>query len=873
MVEYLPMKTMIACLACAVGVGFFPLRAEVEFPGRKPGEAELSCTEAGMAVANHVLSFGVEYISNENNLRFGGFCPIVPSEGGFGYESPLLSGGTELFTLRLANGKQLKASEMPTRPDWGELPADPKSLKLSERVPGKVIKATFTAPDGSLRVEWQAELRDGSHYLRQEFTIKALRDVPFVSITPMQYVVEDGSAPRISGNTTHGTLVVNDKLFMGLETPMSQMSVGGDSAAAEGWNPAAWTPEAFQEVFGEDVPEAVVKKFGNWCRQSNGPVAQHVKMAGGEVVFKKKGPCEVTFRYTGGTHRLNILGVALVSPAGKVVSVDAHAGHAGEKPQNTTYKINVPEAGKYSLQYWVETRTESITSRGKIELSLPIEQAAPAARAGSDSLVQGTWVRKTTLAKGQSWKVSSVIGLLESGQERRSFLAYSERERPVPYRAFVHYNDWYEVGIRVNNNRDPLKRNSEKRWMEILKHWERELFTKRKTSIDAFVIDDGWDDFNSLWDFHAGFPNGFAAINRGALKMKAGIGTWLGPVGGYGAAKRMRLDYWNSKHPGNRISNFELSNKEYFDAFVGRCRDMIRKYDMRYFKFDGISTKFHANGPAGLEDAEGIIRVVSSLRRARPDVFINATVGTWASPFWFRYVDSIWRQENDFDRVGNAGDNRDRWMTYRDRLVHEVFVQGAPLCPINSIMTHGTIITKGQPGVNIPPACMSTEPANCIKEIRAAFGSGSGLQEIYADAELLNQENGRLWDELAACIAWIRRNEDVLADVHWVGGNPWNGKDGAVYGWAAWNKKKCTLTLRNSSASPKTLRTTLRALFEVPAKMRGSITLRSSFADQRPLPGLIGQAVDVDAPVEITLQPMEVVVMEGKNALKSKAKK
>lgn len=829
------------------------LWAEVEFPGSEPGIAEAQVSEGDMSLNNSLFSFRV-CKTGEGSLRFAGMSDRR--------KGALLEGGSELFTLRFANGKELASGAMKADCKVEDLPAVPNALKASEKLPGKALTATFTAKGAGVKVTWRAELRDGSHYIRQRFTVKALQDMPFAAVVPMQYSLAPNGRASVSGNTTHGTLVVNDKLFMGLETPMSLMSVGSVSGAAGSWTPESWSPDAFHDVFGEDVPEAMVKKYGEWCRESAGPVAKYVKMAGGEVNFARKGRCEVTFRYTGGNHKLNMIGVSLQSPEGKLLSLDAHAGHAGDKLEDNVYVVEVPAPGKYTLQYWAECRSETITSKGSIALSLPLSHSGSAA--APENRVQGAWVRKTTLAKGKSWQVSSVIGLLEPGQQRRSFLAYSEREKPVPYRTFVHYNDWYEVGIRINNNADPLKRHSEKRLMDILRHWERELYKKRKVRVDAFVIDDGWDDFNSLWEFHAGFPNGFAAASRTAHKMKAGIGAWLGPVGGYGAAKRMRLEYWNTKHPGNRISNFELSNAEYFEAFVGRCRDMIKKYDMCYFKFDGISTKFHANGPAGLEDAEGIINVVSALRRAKPDVFINATVGTWASPFWFHFVDSIWRQENDFDRVGNKGDARDRWITYRDRLVHEVFVKGAPFCPINSIMTHGIIITKGQRGVNIPPAVMSTEPANCIKEMRAAFGSGSGLQEIYADSDLLDQENGRLWDELAACIAWIRRHEDVLADVHWVGGSPWNGSDGDVYGWAAWNKTKCTLTLRNSSDSPKSLRTTLRELFEVPRGLKGSIRLNPSFADQRALPEL-SRPVDIDREIDLTLLPFEVLVMEGLN--------
>lgn len=240
-------------------------------------------------------------------------------------------------------------------------------------------------------------------------------------------------------------------------------------------------------------------------------------------------------------------------------------------------------------------------------------------------------------------------------------------------------------------------------------------------------------------------------------------------------------------------------------------------------------------------------------------MYINCTVGTWASPFWFRYADSVWRQENDFGTIG-VGDNRDKWITYRDRLVHEVFVQGSPLMPINSIMTHGLIVTR-----HGPPNCMPKEPENVKKELRCAVACGTSLQELYLDRDLMNANDGVLWDELAKGIQWIRRNADVLDDVHWVGGNPWDkeSKEGSVYGWAAWNRDKATLALRNSSDREKSLTATLRCILDIPANVKGAITFKDSFDDQRPLDGFTGKTVDIDKELTFTLKPFEVLVYEG----------
>ncbi len=831
---------------------FIPLAAAASFaaaapslyPGAAPGPAQASISEAGASIGND--AFTATYTVRGNAVTFGG---LKAANG-----TPLVNAGTPLFSIYLRDGRVMDSANMKTKgiirtTSTRDLPAGSESQED--------LYACFTAEDGSVHVHWRGVLADNSHYLRHSMHITAEKPLAVKKIVALNYNAAEGTGlPSVSGNTTHGNVAVNERLFFGLETPMSIMTAGGKAIhLASSWSPNSWQTNSFGPAF--NLPLSFGTAYGRRYAATNGPVLTHLKQAEGPVYFTESGNCHLTFQYTGGNHKLNIVGVQLLDTKGQVVSEDVHEGETGHVNTNNVYIVTVPEAGEYHLRYWVQTLTESIDSRGRVELSLRQDESANPERNTWQNKVEGIWQREALLLPGKSWKVSSVVGLLEPGQKRRSFLAYIERERAVPYRPFVHYNDWYEIGIRVHDYRDPKLRTNEAMWFKLLELWHEELYTKRGTQLDGFILDDGWDDFNSLWDFHCGFPNGFAGLAEKAALQGAGLGTWLGPVGGYGASKMLRLAHWNREHPDNRIENFQLSNDEYFNAFVDRCSQMIKNHGVRYFKFDGISTKFHAKGPSNIEDGEGILNVIHALRAVKPDIFINATVGTWASPFWYMHADSVWRQENDFDQVGNAGDERDRWITYRDRLVHEVFVEGAPLFPINSLMTHGTIITK-----NGPPHVMSRDPENCRKEMRMAFGCGSALQEIYADNDLLSQQGGILWDELAACIAWVRRNADVLPDVHWVGGNPWDGKDGAIYGYAAWNKAKATLTLRNSSAQEKTLTTTLREILDIPAGVTGEVSFRNSFADQREV-GLTARPLDVDEPIAITLKPLEVIVLEG----------
>ena len=147
-----------------------------------------------------------------------------------------------------------------------------------------------------------------------------------------------------------------------------------------------------------------------------------------------------------------------------------------------------------------------------------------------------------------------------------------------------------------------------------------------------------------------------------------------------------------------------------------------------------------------------------------------------------------------------------------------------------------------------------------VRELRC----GSGMVELYTDYELLDSINGgRLWKDIAECIQWQKKNADVLPDIHWVGGNPWDGKKANVYGWASWNGKKATLALRNPSESPQEFNTTLREALDIPAYFKGAVKFFDAFS-QRGLPGFdITSPIDIDAPLTLELPPLSVFVFDG----------
>lgn len=584
------------------------------------------------------------------------------------------------------------------------------------------------------------------------------------------------------------------------------------------------------------------------------------------------GNLSVTFLYSGGNNRLQIVGVDLLQN-GTVMASDYHFGYTGGNKENNAYTLTVPSDGSYTLRYLVTNAGsgEGLNSTGSVTVEYT---AAGEAQVTTLHLVNqtttpilGEWSRSTTLKAGKTWNVSAVVGIIAPDQARRSVLCYSERERAVPWRAFPLYNSWYELNIDRNNAAPPSYTGNmtEAQCLDVLDHWKSNFYDVYNVAPQAFVWDDGWDEYGT-WTFNPNFPNGFTEMDEEAQTMGAGIGAWLGPVGGYGTSGSYRRQYWTDQ--GKSMS---LSNEEYYKYFVDACLNMVNNYDFRFFKFDGISTIPNATGPdmslsTGEEDAEAIISVERDVRAVKPDIFLNTTVGTWASPFWFQFTDAVWRQDADYSTAGNNSIDRENWITYRDHLVYQNFVQNSPLCPINTLMTHGFILSShGEVSKNMTYK-------NVLNELRCAFACGSGMVELYADYERMNNiedtngNAGALWKDLAECMKWQKDNADVLPDIHWVGGNPWDGSKCNVYGWASWNGKKATLALRNGGSSVQTYTFTLRQALDIPAYETSTIILSDAFT-QRALSGLtLNTALDLDTEITVTLPASSVYIYNGKSS-------
>jgi hypothetical protein len=450
------------------------------------------------------------------------------------------------------------------------------------------------------------------------------------------------------------------------------------------------------------------------------------------------------------------------------------------------------------------------------------------------------WIERTLpLAEGQSVTYSAVIGVAHPGQMRRDFANYIERERAHPYRPFLHYNSWYDIGYFT-----PY---TEAEALDRINAFGRELVEKRHVKMDSFLFDDGWDDYSGSWNFSKAFPHGFVPLCKAAKNYDAAPGVWLSPWGGYGKPRQERVANGRKAGYGIVDNGLALSAPKYWKRFHEVVMTLLDDDCINQFKFDGTGNVDSVYpGSAFDSDFAAAIQLIGDIRVDKPDTFINLTTGTWASPFWLKYADSIWRDGYDHNFTG-VGPYREQWITYRDEQTYRNIVEKGPLFPINSLMLHGIIYAQHAVHLDSDPG------HDFANEVHSYFATGTDLQEMYITPSLLTDAD---WDTLAEAANWSRANAGVLRDSHWIGGDPGRLD---VYGWAAWSPSKAFITLRNPGDEPRLAILDVGRQLQLPKDAARHFDVsdvwHSGGSD-------VPRRLDADRETTITLQPFEVLTLQ-----------
>eukprot|EP00056_Hartaetosiga_gracilis_P011870 m.184007 g.184007 ORF g.184007 m.184007 type:complete len:908 (-) comp13594_c0_seq3:1087-3810(-) len=452
----------------------------------------------------------------------------------------------------------------------------------------------------------------------------------------------------------------------------------------------------------------------------------------------------------------------------------------------------------------------------------------------SEDVICGIFALPRFPAGTSSSVYNTIIGSYkEDFPVNKAFWEYLEAARASPSRPFLHYNSWFDFYSWQEENPTYKDRTMTARsCQERVRLVGEELVDKRNVVVDSFLWDDGWDDHKSLWSFHSGFPDGFTPVSEEAKKIHSGIGVWVSPWGGYGSAKKARLTFAKEFGYETNKGGFSLSGEKYFNRFSEIALNMVEKYGVNMFKFDGIG--FAGNDiHAYATEVEGLMNFLNKLRgaarNAGSSLWLNLTTGMWPSPFWLLYGDSIWRGFGDLGYHGE-GTERQRWVTYRDAVVCKMVVMRAHLFPLSALMLHGIVLgAVGESrvlGLDTVGRMIDFE-----EEVWSYFAMGVQLQELYISPDKVPAE---AWDVIGEAAKWARLNSRVLKLSHWVGGNAVALE---LYGFVSQVDDDFILFIRNPTSSPTSVSLGLGNAFNLPKAMTANtkmafICVFSTFSDK-----------------------------------------
>lgn len=422
----------------------------------------------------------------------------------------------------------------------------------------------------------------------------------------------------------------------------------------------------------------------------------------------------------------------------------------------------------------------------------------------------------------------------------------------------LQYNSWYDHMLNIDAD------NIEKSFFEV----EKNLSANGVPPIDAYVIDDGWNDYKAaFWSFNSKkFPNKLYDSSDMTQKLCSSFGLWLGPRGGYNYqtkfAKRMEKKGFGAFNAQSK--DICIADKTYQDNVKDFILKTTKEFDISYWKFDGFclspcTNPKHNHVVGGEQDMylftemwEGWIEIFKELREARKkqgkNIWINMTCYVNPSPWWIQYVNSLWLQ-NSFD-IGfaeNCDDQSqlDSELTYRDSRYYDFLCTRAYQTPTKYLYNHEPIYGT----------CAKVDYTDEEFEKYLYFNAcrGQALNELHLSYSMMNKTK---WRILSNVLKWQKSNFDILQNAIFIGGKP---DENNVYGYFSWNDKgDGIIALRNPTGEKAPLTLTLNKLMGCPESL--SNAQRYNIYNESATESF--DSYSYGDKIDMTLKPFEVKIFQ-----------
>ena len=421
------------------------------------------------------------------------------------------------------------------------------------------------------------------------------------------------------------------------------------------------------------------------------------------------------------------------------------------------------------------------------------------------------------------------------------------------------YNSWYD------NMKEITDEIIQKSFFEIEKG-----FTQYGIApLDSYVVDDGWTNYSSFWDFNNKFPNELYNSSLQVNQLASNFGLWLGPRGGYGTERE--IANWiaqNGFGSVNRQSGSDINisdaryltklNKEIFCEYQD-------KFDINYWKLDGMllnpsteQSEYYVTGNPLYTISETYERwtdIFEDMRdnRAGKDLWLNMTSYTNPSPWHVQWVNSVWMQntgDTGYTDSFNATDE-EAMLTYRDNAYYNFLNEREWQLPNKYFYNHDPVYGLTANDAYHRPDIKYTDDE--MRNHLYMLGTrGTAFWEYYYSYSMFDDNK---WQINAEAAKWIEDNFDILQKSQMFGGKP---NDGNVYGYSCWNGKEGILSIRNPKNEAQSYKVTYDRLIGVGEDL-GTVYGKVVVGDQR---HQTDEPLTYGKEVTYTLNPKEVLILQ-----------
>jgi hypothetical protein len=399
-----------------------------------------------------------------------------------------------------------------------------------------------------------------------------------------------------------------------------------------------------------------------------------------------------------------------------------------------------------------------------------------------------------------------VEGLAPDHYVKDWFFNYLPDVRVAANRPYTLYNSWYDLRSPEYPGVEPGHVMNEKNILNIIDLFKKNMIDKYGINLDAFVLDDGWDVYESDWKMRTKtFPHGVKPIVDALKPLGTTLGIWFGPTGGY--SFRMRRINWMKAHGYETVGSttndamMDIAGPKYSALFEKRTTDFA-KDGVGYFKWDGI--QFSSSEPGNGHSVgylsrravmESMIEKCKAVRAVNPGEYLNITSGTWLSPWWLKYANQVWMQGEDYGYADVPSVNeRDGAITYKDFVLYDDFRNKDVWFPLSNMMTHGII--KG----NLERLGGEDDPLEKFaNDAVFYFARGVSMYEMYISPDLLKPKE---WEVLRQSLKWAKERFPVLNKTYMEGGDPTKGE---TYAYVHFKNDSGIIAARNPVMKPQSI--------------------------------------------------------------------